>query len=136
MAEPSPSEESLQDLVERAKQVREHAHAPYSRFRVGAALRTASGNVYAGCNVENASYGATSCAERSAIAAMVAAGEREVAAIAVFTDADPPGMPCGICRQVLLEFGRPGTEIVAASPRDLRRITLERLLPEPFTLTR
>jgi cytidine deaminase len=127
---------SLRELVERAERVRENAHAPYSRFRVGAALRTASGNVFAGCNVENASYGATSCAERSAIAAMVAAGEREVAAIAVFTDADPPGMPCGICRQVLLEFGRPDTEIVAASPRDLRRITLERLLPEPFTLTR
>jgi cytidine deaminase len=129
-----PLDASLKDLVERAARVRENAHAPYSRFRVGAALRTTSGNVFAGCNVENASYGATSCAERSAIAAMVAAGEREVAAIAVFTDADPPGMPCGICRQVLLEFGRPGTEIVAASPRDLRRITLERLLPEPFTL--
>lgn len=132
MAEPLDA--SLKELVERAARVRENAHAPYSRFRVGAALRTTSGNVFAGCNVENASYGATSCAERSAIAAMVAAGEREVAAIAVFTDADPPGMPCGICRQVLLEFGRPGTEIVAASPRDLRRITLERLLPEPFTL--
>jgi cytidine deaminase len=129
-----PLDASLKDLVERAARVRENAHAPYSRFRVGAALRTTSGNVFAGCNVENASYGATSCAERSAIAAMVAAGEREVAAIAVFTDADPPGMPCGICRQVLLEFGRPGTEIVAASPRDVRRITLERLLPEPFTL--
>ena len=132
MAEPLDA--SLKELVERAARVRENAHAPYSHFRVGAALRTTSGNVFAGCNVENASYGATSCAERSAIAAMVAAGEREVAAIAVFTDADPPGMPCGICRQVLLEFGRPGTEIVAASPRDLRRITLERLLPEPFTL--
>jgi cytidine deaminase len=129
-----PLDASLRELVERAARVRENAHAPYSRFRVGAALRTTSGHVFAGCNVENASYGATSCAERSAIAAMVAAGEREVAAIAVFTDADPPGMPCGICRQVLLEFGRPGTEIVAASPRDLRRITLERLLPEPFTL--
>jgi cytidine deaminase len=129
-----PLDASLKELVERAARVRENAHAPYSRFRVGAALRTTSGHVFAGCNVENASYGATSCAERSAIAAMVAAGEREVAAIAVFTDADPPGMPCGICRQVLLEFGRPGTEIVAASPRDLRRITLERLLPEPFTL--
>jgi cytidine deaminase len=128
--------ESLKELVERARQVRENAHAPYSQFRVGAALRTSSGNVYAGCNVENASYGATSCAERSAVAAMVAAGEREISAIAVFTDADPPGMPCGICRQVLLEFGRPGTEIVASSPRALRRITLERLLPEPFTLNR
>ncbi len=131
-----PLEEPLKELVERARQVRENAHAPYSQFRVGAALRTPSGKVYAGCNVENASYGATSCAERSAVAAMVAAGEREITAIAVFTDADPPGMPCGICRQVLLEFGRPGTEIVAASPRDLRRITLERLLPEPFTLNR
>ena len=129
-------DESLNELVERAKQVRENAHAPYSRFRVGAALRTPSGKVFVGCNVENASYGATSCAERGAIAAMVAAGEREVLAVAVYTDADPPGMPCGICRQVLLEFGSPSTEIVAASPRDLRRITLERLLPEPFTLDR
>jgi cytidine deaminase len=124
------------ELVARAEQARDNAYARYSGFKVGAALRTPGGAVYAGCNVENASYGATSCAERSAIAAMIAAGEREVDSIAVFTDADPPSMPCGICRQVLLEFGRDDTKIIAASPRTLSVTNLKELLPRPFVLER
>ena len=124
------------ELVALAEKARESAYARYSGFKVGAALRTRGGAVHVGCNVENASYGATSCAERSAIAAMVGAGEREVASIAVFTDADPPGMPCGICRQVLLEFGFPDTRIIAASPRELIVTTLAELLPRPFVLDR
>jgi cytidine deaminase len=124
------------ELVARAEEARNNAYARYSGFKVGAALRTRGGAVHAGCNVENASYGATSCAERSAIAAMVGAGEREIESIAVFTDADPPSMPCGICRQVLLEFGRDDTKVVAASRRTVIVTTLKELLPRPFLLDR
>jgi cytidine deaminase len=124
------------ELVSHAAGVRRNAHAPYSNFRVGAALRTPSGAVYAGCNVENASYGATLCAERAAVAAMVAAGEREVEGIAVYTEADPPAMPCGICRQVLLEFGSERTLILSASPKEVIESTLGEILPSPFTLSR
>ena len=91
-------------LTEAARAARAHAHAPYSRYAVGAALKTASGGVYVGCNVENATYGATLCAERSAVAAMVAAGDREPIACVVVTAGPEPGAPCGICRQVLAEF--------------------------------
>jgi cytidine deaminase len=129
-------EPRLRELVEIAERVRDNAYARYSNFQVGAALRTLRGNIYSGCNVENASYGATLCAERSAIAAMVAAGEREIDAVAVFTNADPPSMPCGICRQVLLEFGGDRMLIVAASPRALSLTTLSDLLPQPFSLSR
>jgi cytidine deaminase len=125
----------LRELVRRAHDARAQAYAPYSRFSVGAALRTSSGAVFLGCNVENASYGATACAERGAIAAMVVAGERKVEELAVYTDSDPPGMPCGICRQVLLEFGHDRTVIVAASPRAVTLATLGELLPRPFVLT-
>ena len=125
----------LDELVALAERVRSNAHAPYSNFRVGAAVRTASGAVFTGCNVENASFGATICAERNAIAAMVAAGERELVAVAVFTEADPPAMPCGLCRQVLLEFG-PNASVVAASPSARKVTTLRELLPEPFLFRR
>jgi cytidine deaminase len=121
----------LAQLVDAARDVRERAHAPYSGFRVGAALRTKSGAVFVGCNVENASYGATVCAERSAVSAMVAAGEREIAAVAVYTDAEGPVMPCGICRQVLLEFG-PDCTVIAATKTATETKTLAQLLPAPF----
>jgi cytidine deaminase len=94
----------LDHLVQEAKAVRLRAHAPYSQYLVGAAIRTKRGNVYVGCNVENASYGATICAERGAIMQMVAAGERDPVACAVVTAGDEPASPCGICRQVLAEF--------------------------------
>ena len=99
-----PLPATLDTLVERAKAVRERAHAPYSRYLVGAAIMTRSGRVFDGCNVENASLGATICAERGAIMQMVAAGEREPIACAVVTE--DGGSPCGICRQVLAEFAR------------------------------
>jgi len=91
-------------LISAASAARAHAHAPYSRYHVGAALLTKSGRIFAGCNVENATYGATVCAERNAIGAMVAAGEREPVACVVVTAGPTPGTPCGICRQVLSEF--------------------------------
>ena len=92
----------LDALVERASVVRDHAHAPYSKYRVGAAIATRSGLIFEGCNVENASLGATICAERGAIMQMIAAGVRDPIACAVVTE--DGGSPCGICRQVLAEF--------------------------------
>src|SRR3954452_9850159 len=99
-----PHASLLDDLVQRAKAVRGNAHAPYSRYRVGAAIATKDGRVFEGCNVENASFGATICAERGAIMQMIAAGARDPIACAVVTD--DGGSPCGICRQVLTEFSR------------------------------
>jgi cytidine deaminase len=93
----------LDKLVQEAKAVRENAHAPYSKYQVGAAIATKSGNIYVGCNVENASFGATICAERSAIVQMVAAGDSNPVACAVVTG-DEGAAPCGMCRQVLAEF--------------------------------
>lgn len=125
----------LAELLARARAVRELAYAPYSRFLVGAALRADDGRVFVGCNVENASYGATICAERSAILAMVAAGGRVISDIAVFTDADSLAMPCGLCRQVISEFQR-DARLVVANPRQQRVVAFSEIFPEPFVLDR
>ena len=120
------------ELVRRAREVMAHAYAPYSRFRVGAAIEAADGRVFVGTNVESASYGLTVCAERMALGAAVAAGARELRRVAVVTEADPPAAPCGACRQLLAEFGL-DMEIVAAGPKSERRWTLGALLPDAFT---
>jgi cytidine deaminase len=122
-------------LIESARAVRDAAYAPYSGFQVGAAVMSESGQIYVGCNVENASYGATLCAERSAIAQMVAAGEKRLTMVAVYVDADEPAMPCGICRQVIAEFGRE-VAIVSSTPKINKHTTIERLLPDAFVFKR
>jgi cytidine deaminase len=119
-------------LVAAARAALANAHAPYSRFHVGAAIETADGRVFAGCNVESASYGLTICAERMALGAAVAAGARALRRVVVTTDADPPAAPCGACRQLLAEFGL-DLEVLAVGPTGERRWTLRDLLPDAFT---
>ena len=122
------------NLVASARRVRAQAYAPYSKFKVGAALRRRDGAVFAGCNVENASLGAAICAERGAVLQAVAAGMRkgELESIAIYTAAARETPPCGLCLQVLVEFG-PRARILLAGPRRLRETSLRELLPEPFT---
>jgi cytidine deaminase len=130
---------TMAKLVAAAKGARKNAYAPYSKFRVGAAIVTKSGAVFTGCNVENASYGATICAERNAIAQMVAAGESEPVACAVVTAGPRAASPCGMCRQVLFEFAADmAIALVAEGARgDARRdTTLAELLPDGFLLKR
>lgn len=128
-----PVSPELDALFQAARTVRERAHAPYSRFRVGAALRDETGAVHAGCNVENAAYPVGTCAEGGAISAMVAAGGRRIREILVLAEGDGPVTPCGACRQRIREFADPATPIHAADPRRvLASFTLERLLPASF----
>lgn len=110
--------------------VREQAYAPYSGFKVGAAVRTATGRVFYGCNVENASYGLTVCAERVAIWKAVSHGERQIVALAVVSETG--AMPCGACRQVMIEFAREMPVLVADTRGRATITSIEALLPEPF----
>jgi cytidine deaminase len=119
-------------LIEAARAAQQHAHCPYSRYRVGAALETADGAVFVGSNVENASFGLTICAERSAVFTAVSAGARKFRRIVVATDSEPPGPPCGACRQVLAEFGSE-LEVESVGPTQSRRWTIRELLPDAFT---
>jgi len=121
-------------LFEAALKVRENAYAPYSEFKVGAALRTASGEVFSGCNVENVAYPEGTCAEAGAIAAMVAAGQGDIVEILVMAKSDVPITPCGGCRQKISEFGTPETVIILANPTGtIGEVTLGDLLPGSFT---
>lgn len=123
----------IDDLFAAAKAAQAHAYVPYSRFRVGAAVSTPSGRVFAGCNVENAAYPQGSCAEAGAISAMALAGERAIAAVMVVGDGDALVTPCGGCRQRIREFAPPGTPIHVAGPDGVRRsFSLDELLPASF----
>lgn len=121
-------------LLDAARAVRENAYAPYSHFKVGAAVRSVSGVIYTGCNVENVAYPEGTCAEAGAIAAMVAAGETEWVEACVIADAATPVTPCGGCRQKLAEFGRGNARITMATVDGAsEEITLGDLLPGAFT---
>jgi cytidine deaminase len=120
-------------LLQAARAVREHAHAPYSRFRVGAALLDEQGRVHAGCNVENAAYPQGLCAEAGALAQLVAAGGRRVTAVVVVGDGAQPCTPCGGCRQKLREFASDDVPVMVADSTVVRaRFTLGQLLPHSF----
>lgn len=122
------------ELLQSAALVRGRAYAPYSGYRVGAAVLAADGRIFSGCNVENASYGLALCAERGAVAAMIAGGTRDLVAVAVVTQGPEPGAPCGLCRQTLSEFASDALIGLALdgdpAPRAIR--SLRELFPEPF----
>lgn len=121
-------------LLEKAYEGRENAYAPYSNFKVGAAVLAENGKIYTGCNIENASYGATNCAERTAIFKAISEGNRKIRAIAIVGADDEYTYPCGICRQVIAEFADKNTEIILGK-KSLEYIvkTLAEILPGAFT---
>lgn len=119
------------ELIHIAREAREKAHAPYSKFKVGAALRTKSGRIFRGCNVENISYRLTCCAEQSAVCAAVAEGEQEFVEIAVVTDSDKPAVPCGACRQTMAEFNPSLRIIMSTMDGQVEVNSLSNMLPEP-----
>jgi cytidine deaminase len=120
-------------LYRAAMDARDKAWAPYSKFQVGAALLLPNGDIVTGCNVENATYGATVCAERTAVGCAVAGGHREFRAICIVTDLEEPAAPCGICRQVLAEFCDDLPIMLANPDGDRARVTLSELLPRRFS---
>ena len=127
------SADALEAMLDVARRALAHAHAPYSRFRVGACLRSGSGQLYAGCNVENASYPVTQCAEATAIGALVAAGERQIVEVVIVTEGLEPCPPCGRCRQQLAEFAAATTRVHLCGPEGVRlTATLGELLPMAF----
>ena len=138
MAEDAPvgrrdREDADASLIAAAIAAREFAYAPYSRFRVGAAVRTAGGTIHAGCNVENAAYPEGVCAEAAALTSMVMAGEHRLSAVAVVGAGEQLCTPCGGCRQKIREFGGADTRVLVCGPDGLRReFTLGELLPESF----
>ena len=122
-----------QELVEKAKEVSLNAYVPYSGFKVGAALRTATGKIYTGCNVENSSYGLTNCAERTAVFKAVSEGETDFIEIAIFVDSGILFSPCGACRQVLKEFNG-DMNVTIVSGEKIIETTVDELLPHGFHL--
>lgn len=124
-----------EQLIKAAIEAKEHAYAPYSNFRVGAALLTKGGKMYQGCNIENAAYSPTNCAERTAFFKAVYEGEREFEAIAINGDGDDYLFPCGVCRQVMAEFCDPDTFLIYVSKKNgaYQKYTLAELFPGAFT---
>lgn len=127
---------NYEELMQQAINVSKNSHSPYSKFPVGACLLTTTGKTYVGCNFENASFGLTICAERNAIGSMVADGEKEIKAIAIYSPKQDNCTPCGACRQVLHEFTKhdKDLEVIVQINSELKIYTLEQLLPESFSL--
>ena len=122
-------------LIQAAAEARKQAYAPYSDFKVGAALLTANEKVYLGCNMENAAYSPSLCAERAAFAAAIGAGEREFVAIAIIAEGKDYCVPCGVCRQVMLEFCKEDFLVIAAKTEgDYKKFSLKELIPHGFCL--
>lgn len=119
-------------LLAFAREAQERAYAPYSMFRVGAAVYTEEGETFTGVNVENAAFGATICAERAALSAAVSAGFKNITAVAVVGDSEAPTVPCGCCRQALAEFNPEMRVIMGGAKDDVMVMTLDELLPEAF----
>jgi cytidine deaminase len=126
------SEESLQELVETAKSARLRSVAPFSNFLVGAAVKTEGGIVYTGCNIESASYGLTVCGERVAIWKALSEGERHFTELAIVADTDTLTPPCGTCRQIIWEFCRDATIILANLRGESQKVDIRELLPRAF----
>ncbi|MDF2548161.1 cytidine deaminase [Anaerosolibacter sp.] len=121
------------ELLQKAVEAKEKAYVPYSKFPVGAALLTKNGKVFTGCNIECASFGGTNCAERTALFKAISEGEKEIEAIAVVSDNEDYTFPCGICRQVILEFGRDIKIILGNKEGAIQIFTIEDLLPKSFS---
>ena len=130
MAEPDAK--TIQELAKRAKAISEKAYCPYSNFRVGAAVLTNDGQMYEGCNVENASYGLTICAERNAIFQMVAQSRQKITLIVIYTPTSKPAAPCGACRQVINEFGPDALVMSVCDGPNILKKKLSELLPDAF----
>ncbi len=127
-------EKEIQELVQMAKLAADKAYAPYSKFKVGAAVLTASGKIYSGCNVENASYGLSICAEQVAVVKAVSSGEIKLKIMVIFTDTEALTPPCGACRQVVAEFN-PRLEIILVNKKGaMKALNMDKLLVEPFQL--
>jgi cytidine deaminase len=131
---PAPTTAQLKQLAAMAKKAAGRAYAPYSKFQVGAAILTATGKMYSGCNVENASYGLTNCAERTAIFSAVAAGEKNLRlrCVVVYTPTKAATAPCGACRQVIYEFGPDARVLSCCDSRERIDVSIRALLPGAF----
>lgn len=124
----------IRELIDKAIDARTRAHVPYSKFQVGAALITKNQKVYQGCNIENASYGLTNCAERTAIFKAVSEGEKEIETLVVVGDTEGPISPCGACRQVMAEFCDENTKIILTNLKgDIQETSINELLPGYFS---
>ena len=127
-------DQQTSEIVNLSKSAMDHAYAPYSDFKVGAAVMGSSGRMYSGCNVENASYGLSVCAERVAVFKAVSEGEKEIMAVAIASSTGKPAFPCGACRQVMAEFAADDMEVYLVSDEGVEKHTLAELLPNAFRL--
>lgn len=125
---------TYEELMEKAIEVSENAYVPFSKFPVGACVLTENGKTFCGCNFENSSYGLTICAERNAIGSAIAAGERKITAIAIYSPLMDKCMPCGACRQVIAEFTDPDAVVLQKIGDEVKPYTIKELLPEAFLL--